>query len=95
MSRHTPAVWRSEDGGDRGAGQTRASEERELHTVLRDAMDIDELKSPALYFGTTTGQWMGRDGGEEWTQLFDLAAADPLRQGRGRSAHDRRLCSWW
>jgi hypothetical protein len=32
-------------------------------TVQRDAMDIDELKSPALYFGTTTGQlWMGRDG---------------------------------
>ncbi len=41
-------------------------------TVLRDAMDIDELKSPALYFGTTTGQlWMGRDGGEEWTCLYD------------------------
>ena len=41
-------------------------------TVLRDAMDIDELKSPALYFGTTTGQlWMGRDGGEEWECLFD------------------------
>ena len=41
-------------------------------TVQRDAMDIDELKSPALYFGTTTGQlWMGRDGGEEWSCLFD------------------------
>ena len=35
-------------------------------TVQRDAMDVDELKSPALYFGTTTGQlWLGRDGGEE------------------------------
>ena len=32
----------------------------------------DELKSPALYLGTTTGQlWMGRDGGEEWESLFD------------------------
>jgi hypothetical protein len=41
-------------------------------TVLRDAMDIDELKTPALYFGTTTGQlWMGHDGGEEWECLFD------------------------
>jgi hypothetical protein len=40
-------------------------------TVQRDAMDIDELKSPAVYFGTTTGQlWMGRDGGEEWSCLF-------------------------
>jgi hypothetical protein len=35
-------------------------------------MDIDDLKSPALYFGTTTGQlWIGRDGGEEWSCLFD------------------------
>jgi hypothetical protein len=41
-------------------------------TVLRDAMAADEMKSPALYFGTTTGQlWLGRDGGEEWSCLFD------------------------
>jgi hypothetical protein len=41
-------------------------------TVQRDAMDIDELKTPALYFGTTTGQlWMGRDAGEDWSCLFD------------------------
>ena len=40
--------------------------------MQRDAMDIDELKSPALYFGTTTGQlWMGRDGGEEFECLFE------------------------
>ena len=41
-------------------------------TVLRDAMDIDRLKAPALYFGTTTGQlWIGREGGEQWDCLFD------------------------
>ena len=35
-------------------------------------MDIDDLASPALYFGTTTGQlWIGRDGGEQWDCLFD------------------------
>jgi hypothetical protein len=35
-------------------------------------MDIDELKSPALYVGTTTGQlWIGREGGEEWDCAFD------------------------
>jgi hypothetical protein len=35
-------------------------------------MDADELTSPALYFGTTTGQlWIGRDGGEKWECLFD------------------------
>ena len=35
-------------------------------------MDVDELSSPALYFGTTTGQlWIGRGGGEEWSCLFE------------------------
>ena len=35
-------------------------------------MDIDDLRSPSLYFGTTTGQlWMGRDGGEKWSCLFE------------------------
>ncbi len=35
-------------------------------------MDIDETKTPALYFGTTTGHlWMGRDGGETFERLFD------------------------
>jgi hypothetical protein len=34
--------------------------------VQRDAMAMDDLKSPALYFGTTCGQlWMGRDSGED------------------------------
>ena len=68
-----PAVWRSEDGGGSWSRLTRGLPKKEsFFTVQRDAMDIDELKSPALYFGTTTGQlWMGRDGGEEWSCLFD------------------------
>jgi photosystem II stability/assembly factor-like uncharacterized protein len=68
-----PAVWRSENGG--GSWKRLASglpKKESYFTVLRDGMDIDELKSPALYFGTTTGQlWIGRDGGEEWGCLFD------------------------
>ncbi len=40
--------------------------------MLRDALDMDDLQSPALYFGTTTGQlWVGREGGERWERLFD------------------------
>jgi hypothetical protein len=68
-----PAVWRSENGGGSWKKLTRGLPKKEsFFTVLRDAMDIDELSSPALYFGTTTGQlWIGRDGGEKWERLFD------------------------
>ena len=67
------ALFHSENGGDSWNRQAKGLPKKEsFFTVLRDAMDIDDLKSPALYFGTTTGQlWMGRDGGEEWNCLFD------------------------
>jgi photosystem II stability/assembly factor-like uncharacterized protein len=69
----SPAVWRSENGGSSWSRLSKGLPKKESYfTVLRDAMDIDDLKSPALYFGTTTGQvWMGRDGGEEWECIFD------------------------
>jgi hypothetical protein len=68
-----PAVWRTEDGGASWKRLAKGLPKKDsFFTVQRDAMDIDDLKSPALYFGTTTGQlWMGRDGGEEWGCLFD------------------------
>jgi hypothetical protein len=68
-----PAAWRSENGGESWTRIGKGLPKKDsYYTVLRDAMAIDELKSPALYFGTTTGQvWMGRDGGEEWECLFD------------------------
>jgi hypothetical protein len=68
-----PAVWRSENGGDSWRRLARGLPKKESYfTILRDAMDIDELKTPALYFGTTTGQlWIGREGGERWDCLFD------------------------
>lgn len=69
----SPAVWRSENGGESWNRLAKGMPKKEsYYTVLRDAMDVDHLKTPAIYFGTTTGQlWMGRDGGEEWECLFD------------------------
>lgn len=68
-----PAVWRTENGGRKWRRLTKGFPKKSSYfTVLRDAMTVDSLKAPALYFGTTTGQlWMGHDGGEEWTCLFD------------------------
>jgi hypothetical protein len=68
-----PAVWRSENGGDSWRRLAKGLPKKQSYfTILRDSMCFDELKSPALYFGTTTGQlWIGRDGGEEFDCLFD------------------------
>jgi len=68
-----PAVWRSETGGESWSRLAKGLPKKQSYfTVLRDALDIDHVKSPALYFGTTTGQlWIGRDGGEQWDCLFD------------------------
>lgn len=70
---HSPAPWRSENGGKTWSKSAKGLPKKDSYfTILRDGMDIDEFKSPALYFGTTTGQlWIGRDGGEEWSCLFD------------------------
>ena len=68
-----PAVWRSENGGGSWSKLAKGMPKKEsFFTVQRDAMDIDECKTPAVYFGTTTGQlWMGREGGEKWECLFE------------------------
>ena len=68
-----PAVWRSENGGGSWRRLDRGFPGHDTYlTVLRDAMDIDDLDAPALYMGTTTGQlWIGHEGGEAWKCLFD------------------------
>ena len=69
----SPAVWRSENGGKSWGKLSKGLPKKQsFFTVQRDAMDIDEMKNPAVYFGTTTGQlWIGRESGEEWECLFD------------------------
>ncbi len=68
-----PAVWRSENGGDSWGRLSHGLPEKEtFFTVQRDAMTVDRLETPALYFGTTTGQlWIGREGGESFECLFE------------------------
>lgn len=68
-----PAVWRSENGGAKWKRLARGLPKRDSYfTVLRDAMSFDDCRTPALYFGTTTGQlWLGREGGEAWECVFD------------------------
>ncbi len=69
----SPAVYRSQNAGKTWRKLAKGFPKKDTYfTVLRDAMTIDETKSPAIYFGTTTGQlWIGRDGGEQWDCLFD------------------------
>jgi photosystem II stability/assembly factor-like uncharacterized protein len=68
-----PAVWRSENAGSSWQKVADGFPKKESYfTILRDAMDADDLSTPALYFGTTTGQlWIGREGGERWECLFN------------------------
>jgi hypothetical protein len=68
-----PAVWRSSNGGASWEKLSHGFHKKNSYfTVQRDGLTIDTLQSPALYFGTTTGQvWIGRDGGEQWSCLFD------------------------
>ncbi len=68
-----PAVWRSDDGG-KSCGRLASGlpKPEGYFTVLRDTMDIEDHPSPAVYFGTTTGQLrIGREGGESWDCLHD------------------------
>lgn len=68
-----PAVWRSSNGGKSWKKLTNGFPKKDAYfTVLRDAMSFDDFATPALYFGTTTGQlWIGHEGGENWQRLFD------------------------
>jgi len=65
------AVWRTRDAGsswqrlDRGLPQRGA-----FLGVLREGMAIDDLDTPGLYFGTSTGQvFASADEGDTWNEI--------------------------
>jgi photosystem II stability/assembly factor-like uncharacterized protein len=63
------AVWRTEDGGSSWRKLTAGLPDRNAYIgVLREGLAIDDLDSPGLYFGTSTGQvFASNDEGETWS----------------------------
>jgi photosystem II stability/assembly factor-like uncharacterized protein len=77
MFRCTPEgklrVYRTRDGGESWEPLTRGLPQKNaLETILRDAMDVDELNPAGVYFGTRSGSiWGSSDGGSSWSELID------------------------
>jgi photosystem II stability/assembly factor-like uncharacterized protein len=63
------AVWRTHDGGSSWRRLDSGLPERNAYLgVLREGLAIDDLDSPGLYFGTSTGQvFASNDEGETWS----------------------------
>jgi photosystem II stability/assembly factor-like uncharacterized protein len=81
-SEHVPPdgklrVYRSRTGGNEWEALTNGLPQSNCFVnVLRDAMAIDSLESPGVYFGTTGGQVYGSaDAGDSWAPIVrDLPA---------------------
>src|SRR6202051_2027225 len=70
-------VYRSRTGGNEWEALTNGLPQSNCYVnVLRDAMAIDSLESPGVYFGTTGGQVYGSaDSGDSWMPIVrDLPA---------------------
>ena len=65
------AVWRTSDAGSTWRRLDAGLPHRNAHLgVLREGMAIDDLDSPGLYFGTSTGQvFASADEGESWSEI--------------------------
>jgi photosystem II stability/assembly factor-like uncharacterized protein len=63
------AVWRTQDGGSSWRRLDSGLPDRNAYLgVLREGLAIDDLDSPGLYFGTSTGQvFASNDEGETWS----------------------------
>jgi hypothetical protein len=65
------AVWRTRDGGEQWQRLDNGLPQNDAYLgVLRAAMTADELDSPGLYFGTSTGQiFASTDDGDSWREI--------------------------
>lgn len=66
------AVWRSRDAGDNWDRLTTGLPGDNAYLgVLREAMAVDTLDRPGVYFGTSSGEVFGSaDEGDSWTSLI-------------------------
>ncbi len=64
-------VYRSRAGGNEWEALTNGLPQSDCYmNVLRDAMDVDQLDSCGIYFGTTGGQlYASADSGDTWTAI--------------------------
>jgi len=65
------AVWRTSDGGSSWRRLDDGLPQRDAFLgVLREGMAIDDLDTPGLYFGTSTGQvFASVDEGDSWQEI--------------------------
>jgi len=81
-SEHVPPdgklrVYRSRTGGNQWEALTNGLPQSNCYVnILRDAMAVDSLDSPGIYFGTTGGQvYASADAGDSWSAVVrDLPA---------------------
>jgi photosystem II stability/assembly factor-like uncharacterized protein len=64
-------VFRSKTGGHEWEPLTRGLPQKDCYVnVLREAMDVDDLDSCGVYFGTTGGQvYASTNGGDTWNAI--------------------------
>jgi photosystem II stability/assembly factor-like uncharacterized protein len=64
-------IYRSTNEGESWTASTKGLPQSYSHVaILRDAMTVDEEKSPGVYFGTTMGHvFASNDDGASWAQL--------------------------
>ena len=65
-------IYRTRDGGESWEALTRGLPQKGAYeTVVRDAMDADDLNPAGVYFGTRRGEvWGSRDGGASWSTVI-------------------------
>lgn len=96
-------IYRTRNAGESWEPLTRGLPQQGAYeTVVRDAMDADQLNPAGIYFGTRRGEvWGSRDGGASWSTVISglppvvcvktclIGGAGPAPAGRKRAVAKR------